>query len=85
MREKPDIVLLDLVMPKIDGMELLLKIKEQKTGARVFIMTGISDPTIINDATKLGADDIIMKPSSIEQLYTAIVRHLSLMYESYEP
>lgn len=73
--DKPDIVTLDMVMSDVDGMELLREIKEKKPETKVIMLTGINDPMIIKDAITLGADDIIMKPFSMDQLYATIIKH----------
>lgn len=78
---KPDIVMLDLVMPKIDGMEILKKIKKLKTKTRVIIVTSVKDPLVTKDVTSLGADDIIIKPYSMDQIDATLTKHLHLMRE----
>jgi len=85
MAQKPDIVILDLVMPKVDGMEILCRIKELKTKTRVIVLTGVNDLMVIKDATKLGADDIIVKPFSLNQMSVTLTKHLSMIYEGYKP
>ncbi|MFQ5713558.1 MAG: response regulator [Candidatus Scalinduaceae bacterium] len=78
---KPDIVMLDLVMPKIDGMEILKEIKKLKTKTRVIIVTSVKDPLVTKDVTSLGADDIIIKPFSMDQIDATLTKHLHLMRE----
>lgn len=78
---KPGIVMLDLVMPKIDGMEILKKIKKLKTKTRVIILTSVKDHLVTKDVTSLGADDIIIKPFSMDQLDATLTKHLHLMQE----
>ena len=78
---KPDIVMLDLVMPKIDGMEILKEIKKLKTKTRVIVLTAVKDPLVIKDATSLGADDIVIKPFSVDQIHATLIKHLRLMEE----
>ncbi|MEG0962015.1 MAG: sporulation transcription factor Spo0A [Lachnospiraceae bacterium] len=66
IREKePDIVLLDIVMPKLDGLTVMDKIKQDTTMKKrpAFIMiTAIGQEKIMEDAFSLGADYYIMKP-----------------------
>ncbi|MEE9604781.1 MAG: response regulator [Candidatus Scalindua sp.] len=78
---EPDIVMLDLVMPKIDGMEILKKIKKLKTKTRVIIVTSVKDHLVTKDVTSLGADDIIIKPFSMDQIDATLTKHLHLMRE----
>lgn len=70
--EHVDIVLSDVRMPHIDGLELLRKIKEQQPDQAVILMTGYSEKEIILEALKAGADDFISKPINILQLSTTV-------------
>ena len=74
---KPDILILDLVMPKMDGVQILKKVKELKIKIKIIIVTGLKDPLIIKDAITLGADDVIVKPFSIEQMHATLLKHVS--------
>jgi len=67
-----DIVLSDVVMPKLDGLELLQKIKEAHPEQAVILMTGYSDKDLILKALKAGATDFINKPINILQLCTTV-------------
>jgi len=60
---KPDLILLDLVMPKMDGMEVLKKLKEdaETKDISVVILTNLSDYERISDALALGAKDYLVK------------------------
>lgn len=75
----PDIVLLDLVMRNVDGMHILAEIKETKSKAKVIIMTGVRDDKIFKDAARLGADDIIVKPFSLDQIRATITKNLEVL------
>lgn len=76
---KPDIVILDVIMRKLDGLELLCRIKELKTDARVIIITAVRDATVIKDIIKFGADDVLVKPFSLDQVQVTVTRHISAM------
>lgn len=60
---KPDLVLLDLVMPKMDGMQVLKKLKEDEEtrDLSVVILTNLSDYERISEALSLGAKDYLVK------------------------
>ena len=75
---KPDMLILDLVMPDVDGMEILSEIKELKIKSKIIVLTGVHDSIIFEDAIKLGADDIIVKPCSMDQVEATIAKHFSL-------
>jgi DNA-binding response OmpR family regulator len=61
-REDFDVVVTDLVMPGIDGGELIRKIKERLPHQEVVMVTGVVDVKTAVDAMKLGATDYILKP-----------------------
>jgi two-component system, NtrC family, response regulator AtoC len=64
----PDIVLTDLKLPKLSGIELLRRIKAVRPGTEVAIMTGHGSIESAVQAMKLGAYDYIEKPFRLEQL-----------------
>ena len=58
----PDVILLDLMMPKMDGFEFLRKMKEMSTlNIPVIVCSNISDTEVINRAMQAGALDVILK------------------------
>ncbi len=60
--EKPDLVLLDIKMEKMDGLEVLKEIKKYDPGMKVIMVTVASDDETRQKAQELGADDFIRKP-----------------------
>lgn len=70
--ERVDVVLTDVMMPRMDGIELLRRIKEREPTAVVLIMTGFADKEIILNALKEDADDFITKPLNLLQLRTTV-------------
>jgi DNA-binding NtrC family response regulator len=67
-----DITLMDIVMPEMNGVEALMKIKEMQPGASVILMTAYSDEELIKTARDQGARHIINKPVRIDQLMELI-------------
>ncbi|PLX96166.1 MAG: hybrid sensor histidine kinase/response regulator [Desulfuromonas sp.] len=67
-----DIILSDIMMPNLSGLELLRTIKETNPEQMVILMTGYSEKEVILQALKAGADDFISKPVNLLQLRTAI-------------
>lgn len=67
-----DVVLTDVMMPGMDGIELLKKIKAQEPTIVVIVMTGFAEKDVILNALKADADDFISKPLNLLQLKTAI-------------
>jgi two-component system response regulator AtoC len=78
-RHEPDMVLLDVRLPDINGMKVLKKIKELNRDTRfaVIVMTAFSGIKGAVEAIKLGADDYIAKPFDIEELKIIISRCLA--------
>jgi len=68
----PDLVLLDIWMPGMDGIETLVKIKEAYPNLQVVMISGHGNIETSVKATKLGAYDFIEKPLSIEKLLLSI-------------
>ncbi|MBI4993986.1 response regulator [Candidatus Wolfebacteria bacterium] len=63
MREHPDLILLDLLMPQMDGIEMLKKLREDAWGknAIVIVLTNLGDTEKIVEATKCGAYGYLLK------------------------
>ena len=60
-----DFFLLDLVIPGIDGFEVLKKIREKNTEALVFVLSNLSDDESKERAKKLGADEYFVKSETL--------------------
>ena len=73
-REHPDLVLTDIKMPGMDGIEVLQKIKALQPDMEVIIITGHGDIDNAIEALKFGASDFINKPIRDEVLTVAIQR-----------
>ena len=70
-KEKPDLVLLDVMMPDMDGFQVLQKIRE-KNNVPVLMLTAKSDEEDKVSGLRLGADDYLTKPFSINELMARI-------------
>ena len=68
------LLLLDLRMPKIDGLTLLTKIREAQLDLEIIIISGYGNENNAIEAIRLGAIDYLCKPISLEELQTAIFR-----------
>jgi DNA-binding response OmpR family regulator len=69
---RPDVVLLDLIMPQPDGFEVCAKLKRLPQPPEIILMTGVSDPQHLNRALDLCAGTLLRKPLEAEVL-TAVV------------
>ena len=72
-----DLVLLDLMMPKLDGLATLALIKKQSPSTRVIMLTGYGTKDSLERAAELGADGYIEKPLGVETL----LRHIRDLLE----
>jgi DNA-binding NtrC family response regulator len=70
--EVPDVVVLDLRMPGIDGMDVLRQIKETYPQIAVIIMTGHGSDEDEKEARRLGAFDYLRKPVDMAQLIETV-------------
>ena len=71
-RERPDIVVTDIRMPRMDGLEMLRRLREEGCGASVILLTAYSDFTYAQSALKLGAVDYLLKPFHDGELEAAV-------------
>lgn len=71
-----DLIILDIMMPGVDGMEVLQHVKERHPGVDVIMMTGLSEIQTAVKAMKLGAFDYLSKPFDPDELKHMVVRAL---------
>ena len=71
-RQVPDLLLLDLKMPDLDGLEVLAKLRENHKELKVIILTGHGSISSGNKGMTLGAFDYIMKPVELSLLLEKI-------------
>jgi DNA-binding NtrC family response regulator len=69
-----DVVVLDLQMPGVDGIQVLRKIKERKPLIEVIMLTGHATVETAIEGMKLGAFDFLIKPTETEELLEKIAR-----------
>lgn len=72
-----DVLLLDIVMPGMDGLELLQKLGESETRPIIFIVSALGTDVIVKQALKLGATGFFVKPVDCEKLAAAIAAAVS--------
>ncbi|MCM8761483.1 MAG: response regulator [Candidatus Omnitrophica bacterium] len=77
-KEAPALIFLDLVMPKLNGFEALSRLKTDPRLSHipVIIITAKSDTEYAFDAGKLGADDYIIKPVSMEGVLGLVKKYI---------
>ncbi|KQL58920.1 MULTISPECIES: response regulator [Shouchella] len=72
--EKIDIVLLDMKIPGMDGVEILKKMKERQPTIKVVMMTAYGELKMVNEALENGAISYMAKPFDIEDV-RQVIRH----------
>jgi DNA-binding NarL/FixJ family response regulator len=70
---RPDVVLLDLAMPVMDGFEAARRIKASGSGSRIVVLSVHAEQATRREALQAGADAFVVKGSSLETLLEAIV------------
>ena len=70
-KKKPDLVLMDIMMPGLNGFEVL-RIIRQRFNIPVIMLTAVQEVTSVRDAIDLGADDYIRKPFNRKELLARI-------------
>jgi len=71
-RVRPDIIVLDITMPKLGGLETLERLRSNDSGVKVILLSGHSDPPFIQSAISLGADGYVLKNAGAGEIVAAI-------------
>lgn len=69
---KPDLVLMDITMPEMDGIQALKKIKELDSGATVIMCSAMGQQAMVIESIQAGAKDFIVKPFQAERVIEAV-------------
>ena len=80
--KKPDLVILDLIMPFMDGFEVLQKVREETPGLenlRIIVLSALNKNEDIVRAYDCGANDFITKPIIFEKLINSVNNQLKLV------
>lgn len=75
-KESFSLVIVDYLMPEMDGLQFLKKVKEKNIELEIIMMTGLQDVKNAIEALRLGAYDYILKPFSLEEIKISIKRAL---------
>ena len=79
--EKPDLILLDLMMPGIDGFEVIRRLRsnEETADIRIVILSALNSQDDIVRGFNTGADDFITKPIIMEKLLSCVITQMQLV------
>jgi len=83
VRLSPDIIVTDVKMPRMDGVEMITKLREQGCRAKFIILTAYSDFKYAQSALRLGVSDYLLKPLRDGDLEQA-VRHIREQMEEHQ-
>lgn len=80
-QQKPDLILLDLMMPGIDGFEVIRRLRENPETAdiRIVILSALNSNEDVVKGYNMGADDFIMKPIIMEKLLTTVITQMQIV------
>jgi two-component system, chemotaxis family, chemotaxis protein CheY len=73
---KPDLVLMDITMPEMDGLAALKEIKAFDAKAKVIMLTALGQESVVLEAIKSGARDFVVKPFERDRVLGAIGKML---------
>jgi YesN/AraC family two-component response regulator len=83
-KDKYDLIITDIGMPKMDGIEMSSQIKKQDEFQIILIISAYSDPEYFNESIKIGVDGYILKPLDYEQMNIALYKILLKINEHKE-
>lgn len=79
--EPPNVMLLDISMPGMDGLQVLERVRASHPGLPVIVMTAMTDPALLRRAFELGAFDYVAKPFTLAHLEGIVGAALALRNE----
>ena len=79
--QKPDLILLDLMMPGIDGFEVIRRLREdpKTSDVQIVILSALNSNEDVVKGFNMGANDFIMKPIIMEKLLSCVVTQMQLV------
>ncbi len=75
--QKPDLILLDVQMEEINGIEVLKKLRDENNNVKVIMVTGAEDLETVNRANSLGVKGYVHKPLVLEELEKIVLAELN--------
>ena len=75
--DKPDLMLLDVRMGEMTGVETLRKLREKGRNVKVIMVTGVEDQEVIDEAKSLGVVNYVHKPLALDELEQIVLSQLT--------
>ena len=81
--DKPDLILLDLMMPRMDGFEVLrrLRASDETKSIPVIILSALNSNDDVAKGISMGAEDYITKPIIMDRLQSSVIKQLNKLFE----
>jgi len=76
LAEKPDLVLMDITMPVMDGITAVREIVKRDPQAKVIMCSALGQQTMVIEAIKAGAKDFIVKPFQPDKILSTLKKHV---------
>jgi len=76
-KNRPRVILLDIFMPGVNGLEVLRAVRREQPEARVLVISGFADEHLERKVKALGAVDCLLKPFDFNTLHDVISSHLA--------
>lgn len=73
-KARPDVVLMDITMPEMDGLTALREIRSYDSSAKVVMLTALGQESVVLEAIKAGARDFVVKPFEKERVLSAVAK-----------
>jgi len=73
LREKPDLVIVDIKMPQMNGLDMLQQLREKGLKIKAIVLSGFSDFNFAQKAIKLGIYEYLLKPITVEELKETLI------------
>lgn len=80
--QRPDMVISDILMPEMDGLELSAAIKEIHTSTPIILTTAFNDPDYMMRAIDIGIDAYVLKPVNLEKLLAALNKQSDILFHA---
>jgi len=77
LSQKPDLVLMDITMPEMDGLTALKEIRSKDSKAKIIMLTALGQESVVLEAIKSGAKDFVVKPFERDRVMGAINKLLA--------